>query len=92
MKNAVFWDVTPCEFIINRRFGGTCRLHLHGKRINASEEKCQAAANRPMFRSRLRLRLHGKRINTSEEKCLRVAKRLTTVRRHVPSLALFLTP
>jgi hypothetical protein len=25
LKNAVFWDVTPCEFIINRRFGGTCQ-------------------------------------------------------------------
>jgi hypothetical protein len=21
MKNAVFWDVTPCGFIVNRRFG-----------------------------------------------------------------------
>jgi hypothetical protein len=27
MKNAVFWDVTPCE---NRRFGGTYRLHHQG--------------------------------------------------------------
>jgi hypothetical protein len=26
MKNAVFWDVAPCGFIINRRFGGTFRL------------------------------------------------------------------
>jgi hypothetical protein len=24
LKNAVFWDVAPCEFIINTRFGGTC--------------------------------------------------------------------
>jgi hypothetical protein len=23
MKNAVFWDVTPCGFCRNRRFGGT---------------------------------------------------------------------
>jgi hypothetical protein len=23
MKNAVFWDVTPCDFYKNRRFGGT---------------------------------------------------------------------
>jgi hypothetical protein len=28
MKIAVFWDVAPCVFIINRRFGGTCLLHL----------------------------------------------------------------
>jgi hypothetical protein len=23
MKNAVFWDVAPCRFCVNRRFGGT---------------------------------------------------------------------
>jgi hypothetical protein len=23
MKNAVFWDVAPCRYCINRRFGGT---------------------------------------------------------------------
>jgi hypothetical protein len=28
--SAVFWDVVPCGFVINRRFGGTCRLHLQG--------------------------------------------------------------
>jgi hypothetical protein len=28
MKNAVFWDVTPCGSCKNRRFGGTWRL-LH---------------------------------------------------------------
>jgi hypothetical protein len=32
MKNRVFWDVTPCGFIINRHFGGTCPLHIRGKR------------------------------------------------------------
>jgi hypothetical protein len=30
MKNAVFWDVTPCKSCVNRRFGGTYRLHLQG--------------------------------------------------------------
>jgi hypothetical protein len=30
LKNAVFWDVAPCESFKNR-FGGTCRLHLQGK-------------------------------------------------------------
>jgi hypothetical protein len=33
MKNAVFWDVAPCRSCVNRRFGGTYRLHLHGKKI-----------------------------------------------------------
>jgi hypothetical protein len=28
MKNAVFWDVAPCRFCVNRRFGGMyCSLH-----------------------------------------------------------------
>jgi hypothetical protein len=28
MKNAVLWDVTPCDSCKNRRFRGTKRLHL----------------------------------------------------------------
>jgi hypothetical protein len=27
MKNAVFWDMTPCYSRRNRRFGGTYRLN-----------------------------------------------------------------
>jgi hypothetical protein len=31
MKNAVFWGVAPCRCgRLNRRFGGSYRLHLHG--------------------------------------------------------------
>jgi hypothetical protein len=26
--HADFWDVAPCRSCVNRRFGGTCRLHL----------------------------------------------------------------
>jgi hypothetical protein len=33
MKNAVFLDVVPCRFYMNRRFGGKYRLHLQGKKI-----------------------------------------------------------
>jgi hypothetical protein len=33
VKNAVFWDVAPCRSCVNRRFGGTYRLHLQGRRI-----------------------------------------------------------
>jgi hypothetical protein len=33
MKNAVFWDVMPCRSCVNRRFGGTYRLHLQGGNI-----------------------------------------------------------
>jgi hypothetical protein len=33
MKNSVFWDVAPCTSCVNRRFGGTYRLHLQDKKI-----------------------------------------------------------
>jgi hypothetical protein len=33
MKNAVFWDVAPCTSRVNRRFGGTYRLYLQGRKI-----------------------------------------------------------
>jgi hypothetical protein len=33
MKNAVFWNVAPCRSCMNRRFGGTYRLNLQGKKI-----------------------------------------------------------
>jgi hypothetical protein len=32
MKNAFFWDVTPCGSCKNRRFGGSCHLHLQGRK------------------------------------------------------------
>jgi hypothetical protein len=34
MKNDVFWDVAPCMPCVNRRFGGTYRLHLHSRKIH----------------------------------------------------------
>jgi hypothetical protein len=33
MKNTVFWVVASCSSYVNRRFGGSCRLHLQGRRI-----------------------------------------------------------
>jgi hypothetical protein len=31
----IFWDITPCNPLkVNWRFGGTCRLHLHGRNIS----------------------------------------------------------
>jgi hypothetical protein len=35
--NVVFWDVATCESYKNRRFGGTCRLHLQGRKIRERE-------------------------------------------------------
>jgi hypothetical protein len=32
-KSIIFWDMTPCSPLgVNRRFGGTYRLHLQGRR------------------------------------------------------------
>jgi hypothetical protein len=31
-KKAVFWDVAPCSSCMNRRFGGTYRIHLQGRK------------------------------------------------------------
>jgi hypothetical protein len=33
MKNAVFWDVAPYRYYVNRRFGGANLLHLQGGKI-----------------------------------------------------------
>jgi hypothetical protein len=33
MKNTVFWDVAPCRFCVNWRFGGKHHLHLQGRKI-----------------------------------------------------------
>jgi hypothetical protein len=45
-KNAVFWDVAPCRYCVNRRFEGTYRLHLQGIRIpQARNQREQVAAD-----------------------------------------------
>jgi hypothetical protein len=37
MKSIIFWDMTPCSLLsCNRRFGGTYRLHLQGRRNNSA--------------------------------------------------------
>jgi hypothetical protein len=33
IKDAIFWNVAPCRSCVNRRFGGTYRLHLQGRKI-----------------------------------------------------------
>jgi hypothetical protein len=35
MKSSIFWDIAPCSLLgVNRRFGGTCRLHPEGRSIS----------------------------------------------------------
>jgi hypothetical protein len=39
MKSIIFRDVTPCSLLCcNRRFGGTYRLHLQGRRKKFQQE------------------------------------------------------
>jgi hypothetical protein len=36
----VVWDIAPCSPLkVNRRFGGTCRLHLQGRRISRARNQ-----------------------------------------------------
>jgi hypothetical protein len=43
MKNAVFWDVTPCGSSKNRRLGVTYRLHQQGdKNLRAGNVRMEA--------------------------------------------------
>jgi hypothetical protein len=38
MKYIIFWNMTPCSpMSVNRRFGGTYRLHLQGRRNKFSK-------------------------------------------------------
>jgi hypothetical protein len=40
LKIIIFWDVTPCSLLsCKRRFGGTYRLHLQGRRNNFSRNQ-----------------------------------------------------
>jgi hypothetical protein len=40
MKSCIFWHITPCiQLKINQGFGGTCRLHLQGRRISKSRNR-----------------------------------------------------
>jgi hypothetical protein len=40
MKSSIFWDITPCiPLKVNRHFGGTCHLHLQGRRKNQARNQ-----------------------------------------------------
>jgi hypothetical protein len=42
-KSSVFWDTTLCSPLeVNRRFGGTCRPHLQGRRIRKARNQHEA--------------------------------------------------
>jgi hypothetical protein len=40
LKSTIFWNITPCNTLsVNRRFGGTCRLHLQGGKISQARNQ-----------------------------------------------------
>jgi hypothetical protein len=42
----MFWDMTPCSPLkVNRRFRGTCRLHLQGRRISQERKQLEAGGS-----------------------------------------------
>jgi hypothetical protein len=42
MKNSVFWDMAPCRYCVNRRFGGKYRFHLQGGTSVQSTATCSS--------------------------------------------------
>jgi hypothetical protein len=46
MKNVVLWDVALCRSCMNRRFGGTYRLHLQGRKIRERETSFHSRSTR----------------------------------------------
>jgi hypothetical protein len=50
MKSIIFWDMTPCSPLsFNRRFGGTYRLHLQGRRNRFSKTSKRAGGKQNLF-------------------------------------------
>jgi hypothetical protein len=44
LKSCVFWDITPCSPLqVNRRFRGTCHLHLRGSKLSQVRNQHEAS-------------------------------------------------
>jgi hypothetical protein len=40
VNNTIFWDITPCSPLrVDRRFGGTYRLHVQGREISRARKR-----------------------------------------------------
>jgi hypothetical protein len=71
MKKAVFWDVAPCISGVNRRFGGTYRLHLQDSQL-APVRTVSSLADFLIFPSTLRMeaiRSSETSVNTTSIRC-----------------------
>jgi hypothetical protein len=53
MKSTIYWDITPYNPLkVNRRFGGTYGLHLHGRRISWLKTSVKAGDKQSYLLSR----------------------------------------
>jgi hypothetical protein len=44
-SSSIFWDLTPCSPLkVNRRFGGTFRFHVQGRRISQVRNQREAGS------------------------------------------------
>jgi hypothetical protein len=51
IKSTIFWDRTPCSPLkVNRRFGGTYRLYLQGRRVSRARNQCEISWQAEKFR------------------------------------------
>jgi hypothetical protein len=87
LKNAVFWDVSPCSSCVNRSFGGSYRLHLQGGQnrgwgISASRwlQTTLTGFSQVVFST---LKMEGK--SSSE-----TSGHTGTTRQHIPEKAFFI--
>jgi hypothetical protein len=47
MKSSVFWDITMCSLSkVNPRVGGTCHIHLQGRRISQARNHHKAGSKK----------------------------------------------
>jgi hypothetical protein len=63
MKSIIFWDITPCgPLSVNRRFGGTYRLHLQGRRNKFSKKPTsKQVASRIICQPEIRVYIENRR-------------------------------
>jgi hypothetical protein len=50
LRSSVFWDITPCSPLkVNQNFGGTCRLHLQGRKISQARNQRDAGSKQDQY-------------------------------------------
>jgi hypothetical protein len=43
IRSSIFWDIRPYSPLkVNRRFGGTCRLHFQGRKISQARNHLES--------------------------------------------------